>query len=705
MKSISPGLDAHLGGAVTTICTCWKITRADGKVLGFTDHDQSFTYQNVRYKAATGFYRSAISNSADSSVDNLEVSGFLDSDSLDETELRNGTYDYAKVEVFALNWADLSQGIVRLRYGAFGEVMIVSSGFFKVELRGLTQLFAQTIGETYSPECRADFGDHRCKIKLVPDAHVAGDFYKAGDRVIVPQLPGVNSIIDVKNPGFELNTLRAWTVMNGDAIVVNKPWEVYNPFEAQSDWWHEPTTTSGMVRFSRTREQIGTIADLPSFNIMTKARIGGGRFRLKMYWGTADAVDAAGEFSVISGWTDIPVGVFTFPTSILPEIAPTGTTNATRYIYFEIEWSEVVSGSVRFHGYPRRALGEIIPQARLSPSTTTITLVDNWTWGPTGANRSQVSGPNVWLAPYSGGDWMMELYPIARQDAWVYQDVVLDPLQTELMTAIDEGKIKTRIDAKLGAETAGIASFVTLRFYTSTGAQIRVATQEEIYTHTRGAWGDHTFEATVPPDTRRVRIELHSKNVSDNAVARAVWDNVHVRAYEDDYANQDNYLGYGGVEFEAASDGVTSAFTPSFNYALGAFTTDGSVSWKAVPGRYTDLGMISEVITQKQFKVPALDKPNKWFEWGVVEILSGLNLKKKVEVQSWDNETKIITLALPLPYIPVVGDRLRIQAGCDKSRKTCHEGFNNMVNYRGEPDLPGTDQFFKVGGANTGGTQ
>jgi hypothetical protein len=37
-KTISPALAQHLAGEVTTLATCWKITRRDGAVLGFTDH-------------------------------------------------------------------------------------------------------------------------------------------------------------------------------------------------------------------------------------------------------------------------------------------------------------------------------------------------------------------------------------------------------------------------------------------------------------------------------------------------------------------------------------------------------------------------------------------------------------------------------------------------------------------------------------------
>ena len=56
------------------------------------------------------------------------------------------------------------------------------------------------------------------------------------------------------------------------------------------------------------------------------------------------------------------------------------------------------------------------------------------------------------------------------------------------------------------------------------------------------------------------------------------------------------------------------------------------------------------------------------------------------------------TLQLPMPYPVAVGDTFAISAGCDKSKATCKNRFNNLVNMRAEPDLPGQDKIMQVGG-------
>lgn len=165
MKSISAELKEHLGQEVTTLATCWKLTRRDATVLGFTDHDENIVYDSLTYEAATGMTPSAITSSASLNVDDVEVEGMLDSSTITETDLQAGLYDYAKLEIFILNYKDLSQGTLYLRRGYLGEVSISKERFF-VEVRGLTQNLSQTFGELYSPSCRAELGDTRCKKNL-----------------------------------------------------------------------------------------------------------------------------------------------------------------------------------------------------------------------------------------------------------------------------------------------------------------------------------------------------------------------------------------------------------------------------------------------------------------------------------------------------------------------------------------------------------
>ena len=165
MKVISTELATHLAGEAMTLAMCWKLTRRDNVVLGFTDHDRDIAFDTVLYKASTGFTPSAIENAGSLRVDNIDVEGMLSSGSLTEADILAGLYDFAEIEIFGVNYTDLAQGTIKLRRGWLGEVSLYKQNFI-AEVRGLTQRLSQTIGELYSASCRATLGDGRCKVNL-----------------------------------------------------------------------------------------------------------------------------------------------------------------------------------------------------------------------------------------------------------------------------------------------------------------------------------------------------------------------------------------------------------------------------------------------------------------------------------------------------------------------------------------------------------
>jgi uncharacterized phage protein (TIGR02218 family) len=184
MKTVSAPFSNHLNQEVTTLCTCWRIERKDGNVYGFTSHDRDLTINGIVYDSAYGYTKTAIQSSSDMSVDNLDITGVLDSDQIDIEDLRNGLFDMADVFVFLINWSDVTQGEMSLRRGWFGEVTVAQNGMFHAELRGLNQALSHVFVESFTPECRADFCDARCKLKK-EDYTVKGLVYAAtpGNRI------------------------------------------------------------------------------------------------------------------------------------------------------------------------------------------------------------------------------------------------------------------------------------------------------------------------------------------------------------------------------------------------------------------------------------------------------------------------------------------------------------------------------------------
>lgn len=184
-RQISTQLKAHLAQEVTSLCTCWEIVRRDGVTFRFTDLDRDLLLFGDTYLASVGYSRTAISSDASFGVDNLDLEGIFDDDSITEEDLRAGLFDFAEVRVFMVNYEDVTQGILRLRRGYLGEVQVTPQGTFRAELRGMAQRLSQRIGEVYTAECRADLGDRRCKIPIQPPVVQREAAYRVGDYVRV----------------------------------------------------------------------------------------------------------------------------------------------------------------------------------------------------------------------------------------------------------------------------------------------------------------------------------------------------------------------------------------------------------------------------------------------------------------------------------------------------------------------------------------
>jgi uncharacterized phage protein (TIGR02218 family) len=164
MKTLPAGLQAHLDTGTTTLAWCWRLTLVHGTRLGFTDHDRPLVFDGTTFEAASGFTASEIKDQVGLSVDNLEVTSALSSDSLNEDDLAAGLFDDARVEIFRVNWAEPTQRVL-MRSGSLGEIKR-SGAAFAAEVRGLAHYLQQPKGRLYQNACDADLGDARCRVDL-----------------------------------------------------------------------------------------------------------------------------------------------------------------------------------------------------------------------------------------------------------------------------------------------------------------------------------------------------------------------------------------------------------------------------------------------------------------------------------------------------------------------------------------------------------
>ncbi len=154
-----------ISNEVLTLITCWQIRLTDGTIMGFTEGDKDLVIDDLIYHASSGFTRSAVESTASLTTDNLEVEGIIDHALIKHEDLQIGRFDHAEVSIFLCDYLNPNAGKIGLRTGTLGEITMQGDNFV-AEIRGLLQAFSQTIGELYSPQCRAELGDKRCKFAI-----------------------------------------------------------------------------------------------------------------------------------------------------------------------------------------------------------------------------------------------------------------------------------------------------------------------------------------------------------------------------------------------------------------------------------------------------------------------------------------------------------------------------------------------------------
>ncbi len=169
MKEVSQELQASLSSEATTLCFCWKLTRRDGVVLGFTDHDCNLTIDGLVHESRSGFEGGEIEELEGLSPDTTAISGGLSSDSIKAGDIRSGRYDGASIELWLVNWKNTGERMLQGSY-ELGEVT-TSGAVFKADLKTAASRLDETVGRCFNRRCDAEFGDGRCRVNLDNSGH------------------------------------------------------------------------------------------------------------------------------------------------------------------------------------------------------------------------------------------------------------------------------------------------------------------------------------------------------------------------------------------------------------------------------------------------------------------------------------------------------------------------------------------------------
>ena len=270
MREIPSALQARLDSGVTTLCHCWRLTRRDGVVQGFTDHDDDLMIGGVTYRAGTGFTSSEATSRFDLSVDGAEIAGALSDDALLESDLASGRYDAAGVETWLVDWSDVSLRVLTAR-STLGEVKREGQAF-SAELRGLADQLSQQSGRLFTARCGADLGDARCKVDLTVSALRGAGTVASIESVSTLVASGLNAF----GEGWFTNGKLSWTSGANDGLSVEiKDHRIASGHARLSLWQAMPeaiasndsfTVTAGCdKRFATCRERFANAVNFRGF--------------------------------------------------------------------------------------------------------------------------------------------------------------------------------------------------------------------------------------------------------------------------------------------------------------------------------------------------------------------------------------------------------------------------------------------------------
>jgi uncharacterized phage protein (TIGR02218 family) len=245
MRSIPEELATRLASGVTTLAHVWRVTRRDGEVFAFTDHDERLAFDDLVCEPMAGVSVGAIEKSLGLGVDTASIAGSLSSEAITEEDLARGLWDGARVDLYRVDWSAPALR-VHLFAGRIGEVRR-GAQVFEAELRGPQAQLNVPVGRVFSRFCDADLGDARCAKNIeapafkgegvVLEALASGAFRVSGleafaegwfargkltwaaggeSEVASHRVEGANAVLELLDaPGVALEVGAAFTVYAG----------------------------------------------------------------------------------------------------------------------------------------------------------------------------------------------------------------------------------------------------------------------------------------------------------------------------------------------------------------------------------------------------------------------------------------------------------------------------------------------------------
>ena len=155
---------------------------------------------------------------------------------------------------------------------------------------------------------------------------------------------------------------------------------------------------------------------------------------------------------------------------------------------------------------------------------------------------------------------------------------------------------------------------------------------------------------------------------------------------------------YSNSSFKAELRSITQQLQQTIGevYAPSCRAIFGDSRCKIDLAAHTKAGSVVSLAGETSLVIDggAILQPDGWYTGGLIAFTSGANAGLKMEVSN--SAGSAIELCLPMPHAVAAGDTFTIVAGCLKDfQRDCKNKFANVVNFRGEPWVPGVDSVLR----------
>lgn len=98
--------------------------------------------------------------------------------------------------------------------------------------------------------------------------------------------------------------------------------------------------------------------------------------------------------------------------------------------------------------------------------------------------------------------------------------------------------------------------------------------------------------------------------------------------------------------------------------------------------------LVTAVASRREFTCSAAVEADDFYKEGLARAIDGASAGYEQKVRAF--AAGVVTLALPMPFDIAIGDTFELEEGCQKRREDCVDK-GNILNFGGEPDVPGND--------------